>query len=199
MVNWWVYRVLAVSVSFDGSYIMLRRILSACLVFAGKKDQRYYLNGIHVDNTSGELVIESSDGHMAIQCVVVNPEITAMFNPDTNVILTRQSVEAALKLNKNLIIKDLTCGCISFELHDARYPDIMRATERAINLRNPPAREKGVDVSLLKQACDGMSKLFTSKKMNCVATTQTGANECLKWARTFDGFSFTAYLMPTRL
>jgi len=178
---------------------MLRRILSACLVFAGKKDQRYYLNGIHVDNTSGELVIESSDGHMAIRCVVLNPEITAMFNPDTNVILTRQSVEAALKLNKEIIIKDLQCGCVTFELHDYKYPQIMRSTEGSINLRNPPFREKGVDVLLLKQACDGMSKLFTSKKMNGVVTTQTGAIECLKWAHTFDGFSFTAYLMPIRL
>lgn len=127
------------------TYQDLYKTLTASLVCAGKKDIRYYLNGVHIKQTTRDLTIETTDGHRFVR-----------FNSDTvringveefNIIIDRFAVTQLLQTIKNngyhkTNIADVTIkqinhahgdrsGFVEFDilkcdLIDGKFPDLDR-------------------------------------------------------------------------
>ena len=103
--------------------------LRAALLFAGKKDVRAYLNGLHVKPGAAGALIESTDGHRMIQIAgACDGQISAP------VILARDGVERACKLaakNKTVALSiegaeasiAVAGITVPLELVEARFPD----------------------------------------------------------------------------
>lgn len=100
--------------------------LEAALLFAGKKDIRYYLNGIFFKPAAG--VIYATDGHRAIEI-----KTPGAAGPD-EFIIPRESAEMALKIAKaskqKMVSVDYCAdartgriGAAEFIAVDAKYPD----------------------------------------------------------------------------
>lgn len=103
-------------------------VLKAMLTHAGKKDIRYYLNGVFVDRTSGHVV--ATDGH---RMLIVKLDVGA-WEAGKSYIMPRDALAAALKLNSGLpdiLIDDsaapaLVVGGVNCTAIDGRYPEWRR-------------------------------------------------------------------------
>ncbi len=98
--------------------------LKALLMFAGKKDVRYYLNGVSIDHVK-RLAI-ATNGQL-ILAVKLAPDDYA----NASVIITREAVENAVKIkNGQMMIEAdgrVKLGCMESTPIDGRYPDWLRA------------------------------------------------------------------------
>lgn len=93
------------------------KILKAILLAAGKKDTRYYLNGIHVN----ERHIVATDGHR-LHAYAHGQEWSHGAAK-----IPREAVEMALKAKTvDIEITDVSIGAVSYKPLDGTYPDYMR-------------------------------------------------------------------------
>lgn len=102
-------------------------VLLAMTNLAGKKDIRYYLNGVHVDITSDYIRIVATDGHL----LGIFQQTQQTKGDPVKVIIP---TEVIAKLDKNkghhiLMLNDShnwSIGGIAFVPLDGTYPDYMR-------------------------------------------------------------------------
>lgn len=97
--------------------------LKALLMIAGKKDVRYYLNGVYIDHKK-RLAI-ATDSH-ALLFIKLEPDDIA----ESSVIISRNAVENAVKIkNGQMCIGPhghIDLGCMRSKPVDGRYPDVLR-------------------------------------------------------------------------
>lgn len=93
------------------------KLLKAILLAAGKKDIRYYLNGIHINSRH----IVATDGHR------LHAYSHGQEWQHGDVTIPRDAVEMALKARTvDIEITDVSVGAVSYKPLDGRYPDYMR-------------------------------------------------------------------------
>ncbi len=107
-------------------------MLKAALISAGKKDARYYLNGICVDGRT----LVATDGSRLFAAKIPDDELV----PD--VIIPRDAVERALKiadkrqvvigLSHDPVAKTWVLGGLTFEPIDGKYPDWRRLIPKVL-------------------------------------------------------------------
>lgn len=91
--------------------------LKALLLAAGKKDIRYYLNGVHINDRH----MVASDGHR-MHAIAHGGEWT--HGPVT---IPREAVELAVKAKTlELTVTGQAVGAVTFTPVDGRYPDYLR-------------------------------------------------------------------------
>lgn len=108
------------------------RHLCAAIHCAGKKDVRYYLNGVYVEALPDETRVVATDGYKlaVFRSATANPE-------PFSIIIPRATVEAFVKLVKGVKFVDLTItdgtgrlswanGSLPFDPIDARFPEYRR-------------------------------------------------------------------------
>ena len=78
--------------------------LKALLLCAGKKDIRYYLNGVHFESTPSGIIAVSTDGH---RLLAIN--LPHQFESNLNVTIPRELLDQAVK-TKSLVIDILIDG-----------------------------------------------------------------------------------------
>lgn len=112
------------------------KTLKAALECAGSKDIRFYLNTVHVRVESGNVYIESTDGHVLFQTIA--PFTTDA--PDQSVMIPRHVVETVLKLKlfkvelKQVSPDQWTLGPMAFKPEDGRFPDLSRVIPKMGNV-----------------------------------------------------------------
>lgn len=97
--------------------------MKALLLVAGKKDVRYYLNGVYIDHVKRLAVV--TDGHTLIACKL---------DPDDFVngsgIIPRELAEMAVKIKKSELVFDadghIKLGGMDGKALDGKYPDWLR-------------------------------------------------------------------------
>jgi hypothetical protein len=88
-----------------------RNLLAACLITAAKSGIRYYLNGVCVEINKGRVLTIATDGHrlsFAKHCTETYVDTDGSYVKQFDVILPRESIEAALKLDKKSSVLGLT-------------------------------------------------------------------------------------------
>jgi hypothetical protein len=112
------------------------KTLKAALECAGSKDIRFYLNTVHVRVDSGNVYIESTDGHVLFQTIA--PFTTDAL--DQSVMIPRHVVETVLKLKlfkvelKQVSPDQWTLGPMTFKPEDGRFPDLSRVIPKMGNV-----------------------------------------------------------------
>lgn len=185
--------------------VKLGAVLKSLLKVAGKKDLRYYLNGVHIYRDPGALVMEATDGHRLMRVKCVNPDVYTGFDDDINVVLERVSLARALKLGTDLDLSrqgDIVLyGGVEIALHDCRYPDVERAMTLTDGSR--PDIEKGVDIELMVSTATAIRDLMKAHNSKFITSKmkQTAADRSFVWqGDTADGMLiYTAHLMPCRM
>lgn len=105
-------------------------MLAACLPFAGKKDVRYYLNGVKIEQAAGSsLRAVATDGHAALAC----RDEAAHGKDVPDCILPREVVEWALKSKAAAIDIEIDengdclavagSASMTFRMIDGMFPD----------------------------------------------------------------------------
>lgn len=103
-------------------------VLKAALLHAGKKDVRYYLNGVLIDRQTGHVV--ATDGHRMLVAKLAD----GAWEKGDSYIVPRETLEAAVKLHakyETIEILDvdtanLTVGHIPCKAIDGRFPEWRR-------------------------------------------------------------------------
>ena len=121
----------------ESNIVFNKNTLKALLLFAAKKDVRYYLNGIHIVVKNGVVTLTASDGHTMIRLI---KECHESVNID--LIIPRYIVEHSLKVSdgcKSQYVLFQTesnkLGQLWFDPIDAKYPEF---NVKAIKDDNPP-------------------------------------------------------------
>lgn len=93
------------------------KILKAVLLAAGKKDTRYYLNGVHVNARH----IVATDGHR------MHAYVHGQEWAHGAVTIPREAIEAALRVRTvDVEITPTQVGVVVYKPLDGRFPDYMR-------------------------------------------------------------------------
>jgi DNA polymerase-3 subunit beta len=111
--------------------------LKALLICAGKKDVRYYLNGVHFESTSNGIIAASTDGHRLL-CI----NLPAENAPGIKNIIPRALIEAAVK-TKSVYIEITIEGhqvtlssagqSISGSILEGVFPDFRRVIPNSVS------------------------------------------------------------------
>jgi DNA polymerase-3 subunit beta len=111
--------------------------LKALLICAGKKDIRYYLNGVHFESSSRGMIAAATDGHRLL-CI----NLPAENAPGIKAIVPRELIEAAIK-TKSVYIditiegQQVTLSSagqnVSGGLTDATFPDYRRVIPNSVS------------------------------------------------------------------
>lgn len=119
------------------------KTLKAALECAGSKDVRYYLNVVHVRVDSGNVYIESTDGHVLFQTIA---PFTVELS-DQSVMIPRDIVEMVIKMKLfNVELKQgsdgqwslgpVTFVPVTFVPVDGRFPDLSRVIPKMGNVHS---------------------------------------------------------------
>lgn len=180
-------------------------LLKALLGCAGKKDVRYYLNAVNVDEVDGALRFSASDGHVALQ-VVFDRVARGEFWPEVPVgaagLLCRKSLDLAVKA------KDVSLswagtgwllGACGLVVVDGRFPDLQRA--QSIGAGTPPASAKGVDFTIMGQLMKSLTDLQKAfGKMPCgIVAGRDATSPFIFTGQPCPGVKWEAALMPCRI
>lgn len=102
-------------------------VAAACLM-SGKKDVRYYLNGVRIKSEAGLVVVQSTNGNMAFEDAWYDQEA-----PEFDLIIPLDIAKDLGKINMPLLALTgpdeagrYTCGGRVFKPVDGRYPDMSR-------------------------------------------------------------------------
>jgi len=109
---------------------MKKEQLQALLLFAAKKDVRFYLNGIYSDPT-GYLV--ATDGHRILYIKTGEPGF--------DLIIPREAADAAVKMAKKgqeIPLTATSLGQVTYTPVDGKYPDWRRVIPGSDNLHPNP-------------------------------------------------------------
>lgn len=179
--------------------------LKALLGCAGKKDVRYYLNAVNVDEVNDALRFSASDGHVSLQ-VVFDGKVRDGFFPDVPAgstgLLDRKELEIAIKQKDAALSVSAgawTFGACGISLVDGRFPDLPRAM--SLGVGSKAAAEKGVDFTLLAQIAKALTDLQKAfGKMPCGIVIGRDATSPFVFTGTpCNGVKWEAALMPCRV
>ena len=187
--------------------------LTAMLILAGKKDIRYYINGLLIEWNDKTTKVVATNGHLlgVYDCMPVEfcenfnngtgsvvipadailklPKTTARFDP---VVTFTQPEPVLFPLAWVMTVNGMT---IPFEAIDAKYPDWRRITDN-LKTTNEPA---GYNLSYLNdfEKCGNILAGGTKlKTMNRTVIHQNGNSGALV---EFNGVDyFAGVIMPTR-
>lgn len=179
--------------------------LKALLGCAGKKDVRYDLNAVNVDEVDGTLRFSASDGHVSLQ-VAFDSAARDAFLPDVPAgsagLLDRKSLEIAVK-QKDAVLS-ISAGTWAFgacrlSLVDGRFPDLPRVVSMGAGTK--AAAEKGVDFTLLAQIAKALTDLQKAfGRMPCGVVIGRDASSPFVFTGTpCSGVKWEAALMPCRV
>lgn len=182
---------------------------------AGKKDVRYYLNGVLFDFSEGALQMESTDGHRVAKIRLSNPAGLVK----GRYIIKRESVEAVIRAAKTGAKDDsfievapaadgadalqlISGGSVSpLQILDGNFPDIARAVPQTDPTGTPSI---GIDAGYLADAARSFKPL-TKPGHNSVKLDTWGAGRPLRLRLTPTAAGLTAiqgeavaYIMPMR-
>jgi DNA polymerase-3 subunit beta len=111
--------------------------LKALLICAGKKDVRYYLNGVHFESSANGIIAASTDGHRLL-CI----NLPAENAPGIKNIIPRALIEAAVKTKAPVIDISIeghqvtlsSAGqSISGSITDGVFPDFRRVIPNSVS------------------------------------------------------------------
>ena len=180
-------------------------MLKALLACAGKKDVRYYLNAVNIDEVDGALRFSASDGHLLLQ-VVFSKDVRETYFPDvvlgSRALLCRKSLDIGVRQKgQRLVAVDgvWAFGACGLSLVDGRSPDITRAI--SLGLGSKSAAEKGVDFALLKTLSGSMADLQKAfGKMPCgLLVGRDATSPFIFTGQPCAGVKWEAALMPCRV
>lgn len=176
-------------------------VLRAALRIAAKRDIRFYLVGVHMKRTDQGIVVEATDGHKAMQCIVADHDIMAGFPEGADVIFTRGSIDMIIKMGTCDIQFDdgvyYSNGLKLMTLADGHFPDINRLLTLVKGL---PEVKKGVDVVQMKDCCAAIADMKKGCSFSTAIMTQCGANDAFMWeGTTARDWEFRVLLMPCRI
>lgn len=128
-------------------------VLKAAALIAAKKDLRFYLNGVHIfRNDKGEIWLEASDGHTAMQAQLAEENIIQNVRKPFDLIVPIIDVQLAVRHLKFIVLNvDDLCfsESIRFKPIDGRYPDLQRVLTQNKMSRNKPADAFGLSAELV--------------------------------------------------
>jgi len=115
--------------------------LKAALLFASKKDVRYYLNGVCLEATATHTRMIATDGHRAI---IINLTHDADKAPPVDApvryIVKREHVESAIKAFAKAQMLDIECNALECNINgiagaliDGRFPEYERIVPRKVS------------------------------------------------------------------
>lgn len=180
-------------------------LLKALLGCAGRKDVRYYLNAVNIDEVGGALRFSASDGHVSLQ-VVFDSTVRDAFLPDVPAgsagLLDRNALEIAVKQKDAALSVSAGAwafGACGLSLVDGRFPDLPRAM--SLGAGTKAAAEKGVDFTLLAQIAKALTDLQKAfGRMPCGIVVGRDATSPFVFTGTpCSGVKWEAALMPCRV
>lgn len=188
----------------------LVKMIKSANTHSGKKDVRYYLNGVYFNVAGDSLKIVGTDGHRLIE---LSHKLGNTFCFHGEFILENATVKMLLPVLSagfDVNFKALKAGFITFEVNgidykfqtvDGRYPDY----KRVFNAHNDTCAvltdEYGLNIDYLadiQKAC----KVF-KRKFNVVKLSIKDAATSIKWEACFgDGVDLVGaqgLIMPAKL
>jgi DNA polymerase-3 subunit beta len=122
--------------------------LKALKLFSGKKDIRYYLNGIYVEFNKYNTIFVATDGHRLLSAAIYNKE-TQHGRNTIGAVIPNETIESLLKVKssinaaiisfqvENNIVKKINIVSDSVKLEtlpiDGKYPDFRRVFPDSIS------------------------------------------------------------------
>lgn len=180
-------------------------MLKALLACAGKKDVRYYLNAVNIDEVDGALRFSASDGHLALQ-VVFGKDVRDAYLPDVPdgacALICRKSLDTAVRQKDSRLGASggvWSFGACGLSLVDGRYPCVTRAM--SLGHGSSPAAEKGVDFTQLKQLSGAMADLQKAfgKMPYGILVGRDATSPFIFTGQPCAGVKWEAALMPCRV
>jgi len=196
------------------TYQNLFKALTSCLICAGKKDIRYYLNGVHIKQSAYKLIIEATDGHRLIR-FESDDRIHGI--DEFDVILDRFAVTQLLNAIKNVnwhktdvaecTIKNInnapgnSAGFIEFdilkcELIDGRFPDCDRVIWKESEKR--PTDEIALNAGYFSDIYKVITP-FNKKNVGLKLQFKSALDSMRFDFDTKTNFSVVGIIMPCRL
>lgn len=183
-----------------------KRVFTAALCCAGKKDTREQLNAVCIQREGEQLRIMATDGHIGLVITTGFPDVVQMFATG-EAIITRASLEKALKLGGGelrfdagrLLFGELPLALMEGWKFAQLYPIVAKALEAK---RTPIVPNYGVDVILMERVSKAAGILLKGRE-HSVVEMRCGKAASIDSPILFLGegllFSFTAVLMPARI
>jgi DNA polymerase-3 subunit beta len=103
--------------------------IKALMLFAGKKDVRFYLNGLHIEQSANGTIAVACNGH-----VIAVARIDSEAHEPASIIIDRQYIDN-IKSNHAITFKQVDSGTVSIRTEngtltvpviDGKYPDWRR-------------------------------------------------------------------------
>lgn len=180
-------------------------MIKALLACAGKKDVRYYLNAVNIDEVVGGVRLCASDGHLSLQ-VVFDKEVRDAYLPGTPTgscaLICRKSLDIGARQKDQRLVASggaWSFGTCGLQVVDGRFPDITRATSLGHGAK--PAAEKGVDFTLLKQLSGALADLQKAfgKTPYGILVSRDATSPFIFSGQPCAGVKWEAALMPCRV
>ena len=171
------------------------KYLKAALLFAGKKDVRYYLNGVLFEVLNGQARLAATDGH--ILGVFRLGECSL---PDTQIIIPREKIESIKLKDGEVTLRPgdfKTCALVyagdefTFTAVDDRFPDYRRVIPSGV-MSGEPAQFSSELIARLDKA---YKVLNPSSKWNVPYISHNGSSSALV---DLNDDNFLGVIMPIR-
>lgn len=182
----------------------LSSMLNSALVFAAKKDVRYYLNGINIyHNGSFIEAIASTDGH-CMQLLTNDVDLNCNLNEFKSMIISNEDCKRLATIFNIENVNSVTIDEILKHVApiDGKYPDVRSAIPTGDGYDGD--LEIGINYKYLAKISQSMTKLGSGIKIkfNGAKFTFKGASEAIKAEVNqplFDGVKALIVIMPMRL
>lgn len=188
-------------------------LFKAALIVAGKRELRFYLNGVHVSRSvnTADVKIEATDGHIMMQAIIRNDDERFKVAENTDVVLNRAQIETMLKSfnrgigmittidNTGAVFEQAGQSLTVAPIPESHYPDVMRVINQCDD-KKKTIETVGFDASLMGQVCkciELLRKEFARK--SALLDLYDATTQC-KWSVTMgENESAILLLMPVRL
>lgn len=155
--------------------IVKKSYLQAVLLAAGKKDIRFYLNGVHINDRH----LVGTDGHR-MHVVVHGGDW-----PHGSVTIPREAVELALKSKVDLIdVTPTEIGAVRYKPVDGTYPDYTRVMLKSGEMPRIGAIRASINPAYLADAEKAVKLAISKYAILCAV----GSGDTYKWVWSGHGF-----------
>jgi len=187
-------------------------LFKAALTVAGKKDLRFYFNGVHVSRSENiaDVKIEATDGHIMMQAIIRNDEHFKVAE-NTDVVLNRAQIETMLKSfnrsvgmiatidNTGAVFEQAGQALTVAPIPESRYPNVMRVINQCDDSKKT-TETVGFNVVLMGQLCKCIELLRKEFPIKTALLDLYNATTPCKWSVTMgENESALVLLMPVRL
>lgn len=196
------------------NYSDLYKILQACMAVAPKKDIRYFMNGVHMQQENGMLVIEATDGHRLVRfesSSLIQGIDTFDFILDvTHVKMFIDKIKVLRYHNTDLNSVEVAGvdsgidGHVNFNIDtvktiDGRFPDCKRYVWNSNERR--PTEEIGLDTRYLADLYKITKPFKGSNKPNGIKMElkDTVSSAKFTFDTGIDGLEVVTLIMPCRV